>query len=331
MAENIKQVKIGSTTYDIVSDKTALYYVPTLTVKQTGSSTSGAYLASKWAVANVEGITTPRDGMSIAIRTPAVGYSGGILLSIDNGTTYYPIVRNVNTLVTTTYAAGSTVIVTFNATQTASPYTSAGATSSIKGCWQTADYDANTKNSAGTSNKVDTKMYLVGATSQTSSGTTTYTNTKAYIGTDNCLYSNGAKVLTALPTHNHDDRYYTESEIDDKFLEFEEGVSGVIYELAEQTAGVAEALSSKADMTYVGNISNTVDNISNSLKQHISEDDIHRKFSAGSGIVFQESDGKTYININALYLKEITLITVEDIDEICGTSIQVANLSEVEF
>lgn len=39
-------------------------------------------------------------------------------------------------------------------------------------------------------------MYLVGATSQTSSGTTTYTNSKAYVGTDNCLYSSGAKVLT---------------------------------------------------------------------------------------------------------------------------------------
>ena len=109
-----------------------------------GNSTSGSYLAAKWAVANVNGITTPVDGMTIAVRVPLAGNSGGVLLSIDGGTTYYPIVRNVNTLVTTTYAVGSTVILTFNATQTASPYLTAGTATSVTGCWQTADYDANT-------------------------------------------------------------------------------------------------------------------------------------------------------------------------------------------
>lgn len=162
-----------------------------------GSSTSGAYLAAKWAVANVNGITTPVDGMTIAVRVPLAGNSGGVLLSIDGGTTYYPVVRNVNTLVTTNYAVGSTIVVTFNSTQTASPYLTAGTTTSVKGCWQIADYDANTKNSAGTSEKTATKLYLVGATSQSSSGVTTYSNKLCYVGTDNCLYSNGTKVLTS--------------------------------------------------------------------------------------------------------------------------------------
>lgn len=181
-----KGLSLSGTTFN---NDAALYYVPTLTVKQTGSSTSNKYLASKWSVANVAGITTPTDGMSIAIRTPAAGFSGGILLSIDNGTTYYPIVRNVNTLVTTTYAQGSTVILTFNATQTASPYTTAGTTSTVTGCWQTADYDANTKNTTGTSNKTGTKLFLVGGASQSSSGVTTYTNSNIYVDASNVLNS----------------------------------------------------------------------------------------------------------------------------------------------
>lgn len=51
----------------------------------------------------------------------------------------------------------------------------------------------NTKNSAGASNKASTKMFLVGATSQTN-GITSYSNSKCYIGTDNALYSEGKKV-----------------------------------------------------------------------------------------------------------------------------------------
>lgn len=167
------------------------------TTTTAGSSTSGSYLAARWAVANVNGITTPVNGMTIAVRVPLAGNSGGVLLSIDGGTTYYPIVRNVNTLVTTTYAVGSTIILTFNPTQTASPYLTAGTTTTVTGCWQTADYDANTKTSSGTSEKTATKLYLVGATSQSSSGVTTYSNKLCYVGTDNCLYSNGTKVLTS--------------------------------------------------------------------------------------------------------------------------------------
>lgn len=52
------------------------------------------------------------------------------------------------------------------------------------------------KNTAGTTNKASTKMYLVGAESQ-GANPQTYSNSNCYIGTDNCLYSGGTKVLTA--------------------------------------------------------------------------------------------------------------------------------------
>lgn len=58
-----------------------------------------------------------------------------------------------------------------------------------------ADPGSNTVNTAGATNKVDTKLFLIGAESQTTSPQT-YSNQYVYIGTDNCLYSLGKKVLT---------------------------------------------------------------------------------------------------------------------------------------
>lgn len=77
------------------------------------------------------------------------------------------------------------------------------------------DNNTDTKNTAGTTEKLDTKLFLVGAASQ-GANPQTYSNTNVYIGTDNCLYSNGTKVsvvghthnyLSSLPTHTHS---YTE-------------------------------------------------------------------------------------------------------------------------
>ena len=58
-----------------------------------------------------------------------------------------------------------------------------------------ADPGSGTVNTAGATNKVDTKLFLIGAESQTTAPQT-YSNQYVYIGTDNCLYSLGKKVLT---------------------------------------------------------------------------------------------------------------------------------------
>lgn len=55
--------------------------------------------------------------------------------------------------------------------------------------------NTNTKNTTGTTEKLDIKLFLAGATSQ-GANPQTYSNSKVYIGTDNCLYSDGKKVLT---------------------------------------------------------------------------------------------------------------------------------------
>ena len=55
--------------------------------------------------------------------------------------------------------------------------------------------DNDTKNTAGSIN-TSSKIFLIGATSQ-AANPQTYSHDTAYVGTDGCLYSGGAKVLTA--------------------------------------------------------------------------------------------------------------------------------------
>lgn len=71
--------------------------------------------------------------------------------------------------------------------------------------------DNDTKNTAG-STASTSKLYIVGATSQ-AANPQTYSNANCYVGTDNCLYSNGTKVLTS---HQSLSSYYTKTEIDNK-------------------------------------------------------------------------------------------------------------------
>lgn len=63
-----------------------------------------------------------------------------------------------------------------------------------------ADPGTDTVNTAGATNLIDTKLFLIGAESQTTSPQT-YSNQYVYIGADNCLYSDGKKVSTS--DHNH--------------------------------------------------------------------------------------------------------------------------------
>lgn len=58
-----------------------------------------------------------------------------------------------------------------------------------------ADPGSDTVSTAGATNLIDKKLFLIGAESQTTSPQT-YSNQYVYIGTDNCLYSLGKKVLT---------------------------------------------------------------------------------------------------------------------------------------
>lgn len=110
-----------------------------------GSSTSGSYLSVKWE-GTVPGVSAAYNGLKIAYRIATrTGVSGGgVVLSIDNGAHYYPVVIQANSMVTTHYPVGATFLAVFNSTQTATAYLTAGTKSTVTGCWQIMEYDSNT-------------------------------------------------------------------------------------------------------------------------------------------------------------------------------------------
>ena len=63
-----------------------------------------------------------------------------------------------------------------------------------------ADPGSGTVNTAGATDLINTKLFLIGAESQTENPQT-YSNRYVYVGADNCLYSDGKKVSTTDHTH----------------------------------------------------------------------------------------------------------------------------------
>lgn len=119
-----------------------------------GSSTSGSVKSVRWYVSGVEGITTPYNGMKLAVKIPLAGVStGGVILSINgnNDADYHPVAYNVNTVFTSHFAVNTIKYLTYDANQTMACYKTAGTSVTITGVWKfDADYDSNTTTTYGT-------------------------------------------------------------------------------------------------------------------------------------------------------------------------------------
>ena len=133
-----------------------------------------------------EDITEYYPGLMIAYKPGIAGASGGTTLNI-NGLGAVSVVRNTTSAVTTHYGVTSIIFLVYTVDSSGTAY------------WKVSDYDSDTKTRS--SNLASTKIYIIGAKSQSTSGQTTYSNSKCYIGTDNCLYSNGTKVSTTDTTY----------------------------------------------------------------------------------------------------------------------------------
>ena len=135
-------------TLDNISDGTTRklenFYFVQGTSSQAGNSTSGSYLSTKWE-GTIPGVSAATDGLKLAYRiaTNAGVSTAGVVLSID-GTNYYPVVIQKNTMVTTHYPVGATVLMVFNSTQTGTAYLTSNTKSTVTGCWQIMEYDSNT-------------------------------------------------------------------------------------------------------------------------------------------------------------------------------------------
>lgn len=111
-----------------------------------GNGTSGSYLSSRWYCSDVNGITTPYDGMMIAMKIPIAGVgTAGVVISINgnNNEDYHPVLYSASTTLTTHYPVGSMMIFTYDSSVSATRYLTSNTGTSITGCWKCiADYDS---------------------------------------------------------------------------------------------------------------------------------------------------------------------------------------------
>lgn len=117
------------------------YYVPGTNSEV--AKTTNPYYAARWrgTCSKVSGLYS---GLTIWYKVEVAGHSTyGVVLDI-NGLGEHPVVRNVNTNISTNYAVGAIIPLTYDADQAAEVYQNSGAKVSIQGCWKVADYDTNT-------------------------------------------------------------------------------------------------------------------------------------------------------------------------------------------
>lgn len=126
------------------------------TAGQAGSS-SKAYIPAIWTF-NIG--YTPEAGDMILIKIPVAGISSGVWISVDNGTTYYPIATVNKTRLTTQYPVNAMLLLMYEPNATTTTYGTdtsgapAGGTTSdlVSNRWTVINgYDANTTYSAMTS------------------------------------------------------------------------------------------------------------------------------------------------------------------------------------
>lgn len=116
-------------------------------ISGTAAVTTSPYSSSKWqTTVNDPRITSLYSGLTISLKIPVAGHSTyGTMLDV-NGLGYHPVVYNVNSNISTRYSVGGTIILTYNATQTANGYDATASATSYTGCWQLEDYDYDSTN-----------------------------------------------------------------------------------------------------------------------------------------------------------------------------------------
>ena len=117
------------------------------------ADTVSPYYASRWITTN-NNVTSYFDGMTVAVKVPVAGNGTyGTVLSI-NGLGEHPVIRNVSTMIGTTYGVGSMLVLTYDATATGTAYINSASSSTITGAWKVSDIDTTNvyqlrKNSGG--------------------------------------------------------------------------------------------------------------------------------------------------------------------------------------
>lgn len=115
-------------------------HVLTMGASQAAVTTS-PYYASRWVGTHAD-ITELYTGLVVVVKVPVAGNgSYGTVLNV-NGLGEHPVCANVNTMVSTRYAAGCFITLIYDADQTATVYLNSASATSVKGVWKIADYDS---------------------------------------------------------------------------------------------------------------------------------------------------------------------------------------------
>ena len=108
-----------------------------------GSSASPRYFPVKWTFNTGR---TPTDGDVIRIKIPVAGHSWGVYISIDNGTSYHPVILSGTTRVTTQYSVNTYLELIFEASGYATSMTPVTGANSVNdstitgGAWRVLNY-----------------------------------------------------------------------------------------------------------------------------------------------------------------------------------------------
>lgn len=148
---NVRKITLpDSSTLNIVDSRLHVYRNAT----GTAAVTATPFTSAKWDVTDNQ-VTAYEDGMIVCVKVPVAGNATyGTVFQINN-LGYKPVVYNVNSGISTRYSVGGVVWAVYNSTQTASGYLNSASASTITGCWQVMDYDANSTYTEG-------KLYLKG-------------------------------------------------------------------------------------------------------------------------------------------------------------------------
>ena len=146
---------------------------PIVTGSGTAASSSGdpvTYYPAKWTFNT--GITVASGDM-INIKIPVAGHSYGVYLSINNGTTYYPVILNGTDRITTHFAKDTFILVQFSSSASCAdifPLEGGTARTTVSGgAWRVVNY-------RDTDTHYTTHLYA-GASNGNANATTTNGNT----------------------------------------------------------------------------------------------------------------------------------------------------------
>ena len=175
---DIKKIKLGDTTYNIVDGT----HKNIIILEDNSSTTAGTWLAK------TDRISAYTDGQLFMYKVTKAGGSSATTLNITGSTGTAlgakTIYRTGSTKLTTQYVVGSYIMLYYS--------------SSLNDGSFLVVNDSDIKTTSG---DTSSKIFLIGTTSQSTSGETTYSHDTAYVGTDGCLYSGGTKV--SIVGHNH--------------------------------------------------------------------------------------------------------------------------------